>query len=1198
MFKTLRFFIAALFLFATGMQGYSQIANTSHKCNSCQTYTEEQLQQMRESYQPHVGVSNQRMPDSFKNIQPFNARQDLSNQGTDFWLAFMKNYDNAGLNLYLDITSNVNTTGMITIDGIGFSQNYSVTANTVTRVNIPLDAIVNNSQTIESLGIHVVADDPVTVYGTNQILYTTDSFLGLPVSILGTQYLTMNYYGPSTTETNASEFVIVSPYDNNTVTITPSQNTWSGNSAGVPFQVTLNQGETYLVRGAAVDNDDLTGTILESTLPVSLFSGSACSNVPSDFGYCDHLVQQIPPISTWGETFVTRPLEGRNDGDTWRFLSSQNNTQLSINGSNVATLDFGDYYETILDASSYVEASNPILAVQFSNGNTWDGANYPGDPFMMIIPPYQQFLDGYTFSTPGAAFVDNYFNSSVENDGIPGMVLDGSPLNSANYASIASTSFSAGAFPININTTYNLGNTDGYPSGLYVYGFNTDDSYGYPGGLSLVIINAGSGPSIELASSTLELFCVSNASTADLTISATITDDEEPFVQSATLFYRTIGETSYNSMAMTDMGGDLWEATVTSDATEFPGMEYYISATDGQVSNTSPATDPINNPYSIGVDNMPPDIMHTPVTMAQPGDDILISADVTDNTDNVASVDLFYRVQGGTPFYTMMNMGNMGGDTYEASIPGSAMTTAGLEYYIRATDNYGASCTFASADDPSPIDAGSMENIPPVPVGFPMGTVSIDVGNTWNLSVQFESPEDGQTTDVVVNGGGFTGFSYLVSPGNVANVDLELIASEDNLGMHTIEFVATDDGEPVESTTVELQLMVTNPLAGQVICIPEGWSAISSYNDPYNPDMEDIFASLVAEGKVEFVVNQDGIYWPSQNINQFTEGWDVKKGYKIKMNQEGCLGIDGEMPEDKSFTAMEGSGFVPVLCDQPVAATDVFSQFGDDMLDAFDIHDQLVYWPDGGIYTLATLEPGKGYLVTMINEGTASYNCEKGGTAISNQIPQAIENAPWNFEKTGSVHLISVSSNALQALEKDDIIGVFNEDGTCAGIAQYDGSDRNMLLVAYGDDLTTNVADGMNIAEQMNFRVFHAATQTEEAVAVQFDNGMPDAGYFEENGQSKILKITGSATSVFESKLDKINVHPNPGNGLFIIDIPSTDENIDVEVMNMAGQVIYSDVIGQNAGGYQLDLSGKSNGVFFVKFTTSSETIIRKVVVE
>lgn len=1185
MFKQLQLLIAAILLLPLSMQTIAQDLQPSHKCDGCQVYTEEQLQQMRDAYEPYVQVSEQRMPESFKNIEQYNGRQDLSNQGTDFYLMFLSNYNNAGINLFLDITSDVNTNGTVTVDGIGYSESFSITANTITRINLPSNTVVATAQTPEQLGIRVVSDDPVSVYGTNQIQYTTDSFLGLPVSILGTQYLTVTY-------STSAEFGIVSPYDNNVVTITPSNSTSLGNAAGVPFDVTLNQGETYLVLGT-----DLTGSIVESSLPVSVFSGATCTNIPPGFGYCDHIIQQLPPVSSWGETFVTRPLEGRNNGDTWRFMASQDNTDLFINGTLVTTLGFADYYETNLAVASYIESSNPILATQFANGNTWDGTSYPGDPFMMIIPPYQQFLGGYTFATPADGFVNNYFTSSVENDGIPGMTLDGMPLNPVSYAPVSTTTFSAAAFPTNINSTYNLTNTNGFTSGLYVYGFNDDDSYGYPGGLSLITINEGSGPEIELGATVVDLFCVSNESGVDIEITAIITDAEEPFVQSATVFWRSIGDGAYTSIPMTDNGSDNWSASISSAETEYPGIEFYISASDGQVTNTSPSTDPINNPYSIGIDNIPPDITHTPVMSSEPGVDILIEAEVFDETESVSLVELFYRVPGGTPIYTEMAMNNVGGDAWEGTIPGASMTAQGLEYYIQATDNHGVSCTYGSADDPFLIEAGLLANIPPVPVDFPFVAPQVATGETYNLTVQFESPEEGQTTDVVVNYGGLPGFSYTVTPGNIAMVDIELIGQNDNLGTHTIEFVATDDGEPVESTTVFLDITVYDPLAGHVICIPEGWSAISTYNDPDNPAMEDIFAALVAEDKVEFVVNQDGIFWPSQNINLF-EGWDVKKGYKIKMNEEGCLGIVGEMPEDKSFTAMAGASYVPVLCSDPVAAIDIFSQMGDDFLFAFDIYDQLVYWPEGGLFTLNTLEPGKGYLVSMTAEGMASYDCGKAGETQANIIPAPIANAPWTISKTGSVHLISVNKSAFENMKQGDFLGVFNQEDQCAGFIRYDGNQKNQLLVAYGDDMTTANSEGMLDTEQMTFKIYRTADQSEVAANVLFDYSFANAEKFAENGRSMILKVTESATSINETALNEISIHPNPGNGLFNIEIPSADENIALEVMNISGQIIHSEVIGQNATGIQIDLSGHSKGVFFVKFTGKQQTIIRKVVIQ
>ncbi len=693
-----------------GNKAYEQAPTTSDDCpcKSNTIMTPEQRQQRINDYVPQIGKSNLQMPEGFG--APGSSRSMLDSKGTDFWLLFLRNYDAAG-SIYIDITSEVNASGTVSVSGISFSQNFSVAANTVTRITVPIGAMILNSNIIQSLGIHVVSDNEVGVYGMSREQFTTDGFLGLPVDILGNQYLVMTYPGLGSVGTSP-EFAIVSPYDNNLITITPRDLTYDGNPAGVPFNITLNQGETYLVRGqiSSAYSADQTGSIISSALPVAVFSGTECANVPQGFYACDHICEQIPPLSTWGNTFVTRPLQGRFNGDTWRFLSSQNGTQLTIDGVNVATLNFGDFYETILTTNSYVVASNPILAVQFSNGEDWDGV--VADPFMMVIPPYQQFLESYNFSTPASGFVTNYFNSAVETSGVSGMKLDGSPLNAAAYTAIGASGYSAAAFAVNINTSYNITNSGGYPSGLYLYGFDSYDSYGYPGGLSLLAINAGSGPVISLTTASLDYFCTSLSSNISLDVSASIVDNVDPFVQSAILFYRTIGAVSYTSLAMTDGGGDIWSATIPPADVNYPGIEYYIYATDGQVSTTSPGTDPANNPYVIGVDNQPPNIVHTPVTSSGIGIDILISADVTDNTDNVQSVNLYYRISGGTPNYTEMTMNLTGGNTYEATIPGAEMTSQGIDYYIKATDNHNVSCTYGTSDDPELITPGGNSPVP------------------------------------------------------------------------------------------------------------------------------------------------------------------------------------------------------------------------------------------------------------------------------------------------------------------------------------------------------------------------------------------------------------------------------------------------------------------------------------------------------
>src|SRR3989304_3997314 len=87
------------------------------------------------------------------------SAQTFSTKGQDFRLGFMQNYSGPTLSVY--ISSDVNTSGMVEIPLAGWSQAFSVTANTTTQVQVPTNlAEATATEVIENKGIHVTANDP------------------------------------------------------------------------------------------------------------------------------------------------------------------------------------------------------------------------------------------------------------------------------------------------------------------------------------------------------------------------------------------------------------------------------------------------------------------------------------------------------------------------------------------------------------------------------------------------------------------------------------------------------------------------------------------------------------------------------------------------------------------------------------------------------------------------------------------------------------------------------------------------------------------------------------------------------------------------------------------------------------------------------------------------------------------------------
>jgi len=409
-------------------------------------------------------------------------------KGQEFWLAFPGNFS-GGSEKTLFITGDESATGTVEIPGLAFTSPFTVTPGSVTSVPLPSNSDLATADGVEAKGIHVTADREVTVYGLNRQSATTDAYLGLPVDVLGTEYIVLGY-GPG--QGGTSQLAVAASQDGTTVTITPKVNGSGGHTAGTPYTVNLASGDAYQLRAAST-NQDLSGSIITADKPVGVYGGHQCANIPSSsFFACDHVVEQMPPTSTWGGSFGTVPLKTRQNGDTFQILAGQDGTEVKVNGAAVANLDRTGVHNQIIDGRATITANNPILVAQYSNSSSFDGVT--SDPFEMLIPPLEQFLPGYTVTTPASGFPSNFINLVVPDSAVGSAAVDGAAVPPGEYAPIGSSGFSGAQVDVSIGS-HNL-TGGGQPFGAFMYGFASFDSYGYPGGQSFAPI--ASVVSIEL----------------------------------------------------------------------------------------------------------------------------------------------------------------------------------------------------------------------------------------------------------------------------------------------------------------------------------------------------------------------------------------------------------------------------------------------------------------------------------------------------------------------------------------------------------------------------------------------------------------------------------------------------------------------------------------------------------------------------
>ncbi|MFP4469962.1 MAG: T9SS type A sorting domain-containing protein [Bacteroidales bacterium] len=380
----------------------------------------------------------------------------------------------------------------------------------------------------------------------------------------------------------------------------------------------------------------------------------------------------------------------------------------------------------------------------------------------------------------------------------------------------------------------------------------------------------------------------------------------------------------------------------------------------------------------------------------------------------------------------------------------------------------------------------------------------------------------------------------------------------------------------------------------QVLTIRENWSGFSIYMNPIG-DLNIANQLEEVEDNMIITIRQTpyGIWWPPQNINTIGD-ISPEIGYKAKMDEQDETIIYGSEVADKTVNLPAGVSYLPVKVTAPTPTSDITDALGDDLLILFDIHTNEIVWPDGGIFTLNFLVPDRAYLINMINPSSYTYPIPSSSPAPQIANPDMQNRAgSWNeVVNTGITHFISIHLDAQSNFDNGDVIGVFDSEGTCVGMAVVD-HNGNLLLAANGDDELTDAKDGLVEGEKMSYKLYKSATGEEMALEATYSDQMNATGLFEVNGTSMITDLKAGSTSVDNNALSSLSIYPNPSTGL--LKISGLNAEADMIVSNAHGQIVYR---GRVNGNTDLDLSTQPKGVYFIKLMSEDATKIEKVVLK
>ncbi len=295
---------------------------------------------------------------------------------------------------------------------------------------------------LTSNAFRIRTDSPVVVYQFNTLrnAFSNDASLLLPKNALGSVYRVLGW--PTANAITLPGLPVIPGIpDHSYVTIV-------GTEAGTLVKVQL--GNAIVGAGTTIpakkkgeiveavlgpfdvlnlESDglpgDMTGTVVESSGPVAVFTGGERGIAPgavdakyplppdhtSESSKCctDHLEEQLLPVTSYGRKFVVtrspvRSTGGYAEPDVLRFLGVAVPTTVRTSlpaPFDQFTLQPGEVKDAWTQTDFVVEATEPVAVAQIlvSQGYTYN-PRWGGDPSLTIFPPVDQYRRDYLFNVP------------------------------------------------------------------------------------------------------------------------------------------------------------------------------------------------------------------------------------------------------------------------------------------------------------------------------------------------------------------------------------------------------------------------------------------------------------------------------------------------------------------------------------------------------------------------------------------------------------------------------------------------------------------------------------------------------------------------------------------------------------------------------------------------------------------------------
>ncbi|XP_067656252.1 uncharacterized protein [Haliotis asinina] len=363
------------------------------------------------------------------------------------------------------------------------------------KVIVPQESAKNNLY-----GICVVSPGDLGIYFRDRWTF----FQMRELSQLGFRYTVVSY--SNTADPMLSVVGICVPFDFTKLTITFRDGVNVSNVLG-PVSSSI-KGQTVVLKGLAYrsvlkleSDEDLTGTIIESSNRIAVIAGAMSVDNSTRSVYLDHMTTRNA-----GSEYIVFGLPDIGGSDTVRVVAKSRDTRVTLdNNQQLLLTEAGDFADVSFSRGSFhtlTASSEVIVAIFLKNGG-------PRKTDMVVVHSVgSSTTSKYQFSIPslsGDVNFKHYLVVTTDSSGQARMVLNGQALPQETvWFSISRTSHVGGYVPL-VDTVQAqvISTTDGSYFNAYLMGYGDDATYGS----ALEGINTPQEDTSDLQASSGKTFC-------------------------------------------------------------------------------------------------------------------------------------------------------------------------------------------------------------------------------------------------------------------------------------------------------------------------------------------------------------------------------------------------------------------------------------------------------------------------------------------------------------------------------------------------------------------------------------------------------------------------------------------------------------------------------------------------------------------